>query len=79
MDTEKLAPISCANAEAEEGYREQNKNTTREDNDMPAVYLTGAYHCHLGGRSMRSTILFIIPVKRNPWNSSSGSTQNVWR
>ena len=32
--TEKLAPISCANAVAEEGYREQNKNTTREDNKV---------------------------------------------
>ena len=32
--TEKLAPVSCANAEAEEGYREQNKNTTREDNKV---------------------------------------------
>ncbi len=47
--------------------------------DMPAVYLTGAYHCHPGGRSMRSSILFIIPVKRNPWNSSSGSIQSVWQ
>ena len=47
-------------AEAEEGYREQNKNTTREDSDMPAVYLTGAYHCHPGGRSMQSSILLLF-------------------
>ena len=56
---------------------QKQKNTTRKDNDMPAVYLTGAYHCHPGGRSMQSSILFIIPEKRNPWNSNSGSTQNV--
>ena len=34
-DTEKLAPISCANAEAEEGYREQNKNTENKTKIPP--------------------------------------------
>ena len=151
--TEKLAPVTCAHAEEEEGYREacpcylcprwgrrrvqrslllspvptlrQKKGTGGvrlaggkpaltmqvqyysyiglycfssiklisgskdrnikakkyhpDANDMPAVYLTGAYHWHPGGRSMRSTTLFIIPVKRNPWNSSSGSIQSVWQ